>query len=403
MIKLATHDVCTGCGACAFKCPKQCISMEKDAIGQIYPLINSTNCVECHSCEKVCPILSKPVSYKSRKAYAAWSNDVEERRTSASGGIAAEMYKYAVSIGWFAVGAVQNKDFSVSHTMVSSLEELIAFKNSKYVFSDAYSVFPKIRSVLKDKKKVLFIGLPCQVAAFRKLFRDDENLLLVEVVCHGTTPFSYLRQHIDMLSKQAGKTVSRMSFRDPDTHTYTFTFTLYGEDGKRFYAKRTKDGDTYQFGYHRAISYRENCYHCSFAQPERIADITIADYHGLGLCNPCNFDSKKVSLILENTDKGHLFVNELIACKCIHTEQRPMEEPFKSEPQLRHPSLKSKYRLLFEEQIALKNGDFEKAIILPLQKFNRKQKVESICLFPSKTIKRFVKAMLKRINHNLIR
>ena len=399
MIKLATRDACTGCGACAFKCPKLCISMEEDDIGQIYPLIDSSICIECHSCEKVCPILSEPVSYKSRKAYASWSKDSNERRTSASGGIAIEMYKYAVSNGCFAVGAVQNKDFSVSHKMVSSLEELVAFKNSKYVFSDAYAVFPKIRSVLKNKKKVLFIGLPCQIAAFRKLFRDDENLLLVEVVCHGTTPFSYLRQHIDMLSRQTGKTPSRMSFRDPDFYTYTFTFTLYGEDDKRFYAKRTKDGDTYQFGYHKAISYRENCYHCRFARPQRIADVTIADYHGLGLCGPYSFDSSKVSLILENTDKGHFFVNELIACKCIHVEQRPIEEPFKGEPQLRHPSLKSKYRLLFEEQISLKSGDFETAVSFTMQKFNHMQKIKSIYLFPIKTIKRLLRAILKRVNY----
>ena len=143
MIKLATRDACTGCGACAFKCPKLCISMEEDDIGQIYPLIDSSICIECHSCEKVCPILSEPVSYKSRKAYASWSKDSNERRTSASGGIAIEMYKYAVSNGCFAVGAVQNKDFSVSHKMVSSLEELVAFKTSKYVFSDAYAVSQK--------------------------------------------------------------------------------------------------------------------------------------------------------------------------------------------------------------------------------------------------------------------
>ena len=120
---------------------------------------------------------------------------------------------------------MQNKDFSVSHKMVSTYEELAAFKNSKYVFSDAYAVFSEIKSALnfKDNKKVLFIGLPCQVAALRKLFRDNENLLLVEVVCHGTTPVSYLKQHIDMLSSKYGKTAMRMSFRDPDAYTYTFT------------------------------------------------------------------------------------------------------------------------------------------------------------------------------------
>lgn len=384
MVKLAAHDACTGCGACAFKCPKQCISMKEDAIGQIYPVIDSTKCVECHSCEKVCPILNGPASFPSEKAYAAWSNDEEERRTSASGGIAIEMYKYAVSNDWLVVGAVQNEDFSVSHKMVSSLEKLAAFKNSKYVFSDAYAVFSEIRSALKDNKKVLFIGLPCQVAALRKLFRDNENLLLVEVVCHGTTPFSYLKQHIDMLSRKYGKTATRMSFRDPNALTYTFTFTLYDEEGKLFYAKRTKDGDTYQFGYHRAVSYRENCYHCRFAKPERNADITIADYHGLGLSAPCSFSARKVSLILENTSKGSEFVDSLIHNRSIHAEQRPLEEPFKGEAQLRHPSLKNKYRFMFEKEIAASHGNFEAAIIKPFKRYNRDMRTAAILSLPLK-------------------
>lgn len=397
MIKLATHNVCTGCGACAFKCPQQCISMKEDSIGQIYPVVDNTRCIECYSCEKVCPILNEPVSYKSEKAYAAWSNDEEERRTSASGGIAIEMYKYAVSSGWFAVGAVQNKDFSVSHKMTSSLEELAAFKNSKYVFSDAYAAFSEIKVALKDGKKVLFIGLPCQVAALRKLLRDTENLLLVEVVCHGTTPFSYLKQHIDMLSKKYGKRAARMSFRDPYTYTYTFTFTLYDDNGKLFYAKRTKDGDTYQFGYHLALSYRENCYHCRFAKPERNADITIADYHGLGLLAPCSFNARKVSLILENTQKGHAFVESVINAGRIYAGLRPLEEPFKGEPQLKHPSFKSKYRLMFERRIAKKKGNFEKAIAKPYRKYMCKMLFINVITYPRKVAREIKKIIFDKI------
>ena len=392
MIKLAIHDACTGCGACAFKCPKQCISMKEDAIGQIYPVIDNMRCIECHSCEIVCPILNEPTPRKPEKAYAAWSNDEEERRTSASGGIAAEMYKHAVSNGWLAVGAVQDKDFSVSHKMASSLDELAAFKNSKYVFSDAYAVFPEIRTVIQTGRKVIFIGLPCQIAALRKLCRDADNLLLVEVVCHGTTPFSYLKQHIDMLSRKLGKTAVRMSFRDPYAYTYTYTFTLY-DGGNLFYAQRTKDGDTYQFGYHRAVTYRENCYRCRFAKPERNADITIADYHGLGLLAPCSFSYKKVSLILENTEKGRTFIESMINCGRIHAEQRPLEEPFKGEAQLRHPSVKSKYRLMFEREIALSHGNFEKAIEKPHRKYMREMFFAGIMTCPRK-VARKIKRMI---------
>ena len=395
MISLATRDACTGCGACAFKCPKQCISMKEDVQGIVFPEIDGTLGIECRSCEKVCPVLNEVSSHKSMRAYAAWSNDCEERRTSASGGIAIEMYKWAISDGWLVVGASQNEDFSVTHKVVSTLDDVVAFKNSKYVFSDTYAVFQEIKSALKSDRKILFIGLPCQVAALRKLFRDADNLLLVEVVCHGTTPTLYLKQHIDMLSKKYGCHAVRMSFRDPEVHTWTFTFTLYDSDGKMFYAKRTKDGDTYQFGYHRAVSYRENCYHCSFAKSERCADITIADYHGLGGVAPCSFNARKVSLILENNQKGSSFVNELIKRGHIHVEQRPLEEPFKGEPQLRHPSLKSKYRLMFEKEIIDCNGDFERAIERPFKRYKRDLLFTTLLSFPYVMARKVKKKIFK--------
>lgn len=396
-IKLAGHDVCTGCGACAFKCPRHCISMREDFMGIMLPAIDTASCIECHQCEKACPILNEVETVKPEKAYAAWSNDEEERRTSASGGIAIEMYKQAVRNGYTAVGASQNDDFSVTHKAVSNLEKLTPFKNSKYVFSDAYEVYPEINRLLNEGENVIFIGLPCQVAALRKLFHDPDNLLLVDLVCHGSTPYAYLKQHVDTLSCQAGKTARRMSFRDPSAYTYTYTFTLYDGDNRCFYAKRTKDGDTYQFGYHRAISYRENCYHCRFAQQNRVGDITLADYNGLGRYAPCTYDHKNVSLILENTSRGSAFIEQLVENKRIHAEQRPLEESFESNAQLRHPIKKSIYRLMFERNMAMNGADFEAGIREPLAKYRWNTRLKDMTTLPVRAIRKMKKLLIQTI------
>lgn len=391
MVKLANTNICTGCGACAFKCPKGCITMQENKTGIVLPKVDESQCIDCHACEKVCPVLNEVQSFQPQKAYAAWSLDDEERRTSASGGIAAEMYKIAVDMGYKIIGAVQQDDFSVKHEMAASKEAICKFKNSKYVFSSTYDVFPLIKEAIREGQKVLFVGLPCQVAALRKLYAANEHLLLVEVVCHGTTPVSYLRQHIDMLNRKTGNVAKRMSFRDP--YTYTYTFTLYNADNQQFYAKRTKDGDTYQFGYHRAVSYRENCYHCRFAKPKRNADITIADYHGLGLVKPSTYDAKNVSLIPVNSDKGNRFVDSLNSGNRIFAEERPLEEPFKGEAQLRHPSLKSKYRKMFEEDIEKFDGEFEKAILRPQKMYMRNEKYKTIKAYPKRVIKKILKTI----------
>lgn len=391
MIKLADKESCTACGACAFVCAKNCITMIEDEHGSVYPSLDSTNCVECGRCQKTCPILSPLDVNTPQIAYSAWSSDEKERETSASGGIAAEIYKKAVSEGCDIAGAVQQDDFSVVMQLSSDEKAILKFKNSKYVFSEAWHVYQEIKQSLKADKNVVFIGLPCQVAALRKIFRENEKILFVEVVCHGTAPFSYLKQHIEHIEHTKNEKAIRMSFRDPDTYTYTFTFTLYNKDGKRFYAEVPRKTDTYQYAYHSTISYRENCYHCHFVREQRIADITLSDYKGLGRMAPCSYGETNVSCILVNTEKGKKFIKEMIQEKRIYADERPVREPIEGDPQLRQPSLKGAARMDFERLI--KVNDFETTMQIVMKRDKRRKKIHKICHFPID--------VLRNIKHSL--
>ena len=62
MIELAEKNLCTGCGACAFVCPREAIDMRETEIGIVYPIIDEEKCISCKKCQKVCPILN-PISY----------------------------------------------------------------------------------------------------------------------------------------------------------------------------------------------------------------------------------------------------------------------------------------------------------------------------------------------------
>lgn len=391
MIKLADKESCTACGACAFVCAKNCITMIEDEHGSVYPSLDSTNCVECGRCQKTCPILSPLDVNTPQIAYSAWSSDEKERETSASGGIAAEIYKKAISEGCDIAGAVQQDDFRVVMQLSSDEKAILKFKNSKYVFSEAWHVYQEIKQSLKADKNVVFIGLPCQVAALRKIFRKNEKILFVEVVCHGTAPFSYLKQHIEHIEHTKNEKAIRMSFRDPDTYTYTYTFTLYNKDGKRFYAEVPRKTDTYQYAYHSTISYRENCYHCHFAREQRIADITLSDYKGLGRMAPCSYGETNVSCILVNTEKGKKFIKEMIQEKRIYADERPVREPIEGDPQLRQPSLKGAARMDFERLI--KVNDFETTMQIVMKRDKRRKKIHKICHFPID--------ILRNIKHSL--
>lgn len=362
MIQLASNEKCTGCGACSYMCPQQCIQMKENNIGVLYPLINSEKCVECHKCEKICPAINIPSYNYPLKAYAAWSNDFVERKTSASGGIAAEIYKWGIDNGYYVAGAVQNSDFSVNFKITKDIGVIRQFKNSKYVFSSLSNIFPDIPKIIKSGKNIILIGLPCQIAALRKIHRNTDNLILIDVVCHGLTPYSYLKQHIRHIENKCNKIATKMYFRDPNFDTSKYYFSLYDENGNCFYSKRTKNGDSYQYGYHRAISYRENCYHCQYAKSDRVSDITLADYAGLGKLFPCNYSSHKVSAVLVNTLKGQELISTLVNENRIFAEERAIIEPLNTNSQLHHHIIKNKARIKFEKRIRKYDGDFNKAM-----------------------------------------
>ncbi|OQY40922.1 MAG: (Fe-S)-binding protein [Fusobacteriia bacterium 4572_74] len=49
---------CCGCTACYSVCPTKAISMKGDEEGFLYPEIDSSLCIDCQLCKKVCPIIN---------------------------------------------------------------------------------------------------------------------------------------------------------------------------------------------------------------------------------------------------------------------------------------------------------------------------------------------------------
>lgn len=398
MIELVAKDRCTGCGACSYVCPQGCIEMKENLMHELLPIIDTDACIGCGKCQKVCPILNPVEVFAPIEAYAARSNDKDDAFNGASGGVSTTLYREGLKEGAYIAGAVQNEDFSVSLEAGNTDGYIERFRNSKYVFSSAYTLYPRLATLLQEGEKVIVGGLPCQIAAIRKIFKNHPHLFLIDIVCHGTTPTAYLRQHIRKLEQEAGQSAVKMYFRDPYTYTYTYTFTLYNARGERFYAKRTKNGDTYQYGYHRAISYRENCYQCPFACQKRTGDLTLADYPGLGCVEPFPHEREFINCVLVNTPKGKNWFKKAIDNGVITAYTRPIEESLKYNRQLRTHVEKSFNRLAFEKAMKVNGGDFEKAMIPLMRKGLCKEKMVYLSKLPRRIagkIKRTIKSLIK--------
>ena len=127
-----------------------------------------------------------------------------------------------------------------------------------------------IADILKNGKPLVFIGLPCQVAAVKKYAEikrvNTENLFTIDIICHGVPSDSYIKEHVKTICN-GGAEIDRLSFRDERFMTSKFVFSV-DYNGKNYH-KYVESNDNFQIGYHNATIYRPNCYSCMYAGPNR--------------------------------------------------------------------------------------------------------------------------------------
>lgn len=352
-MELAPKETCTGCMACQEACPKKCISTEKDKMGNVFTSIDHAACVECGKCQSVCPVVHRPEGKYPSKAYAVWSLDSNDRKSSASGGAASVFYQTAVTNGFWIVGTEYDDSFRVIHSMSDSIESIKKYKQSKYVFSDVGNLYGEIKEKLNKEKKVLFISLPCKVAGLLQyLQKPYDNLVTVDIVCHGTPSMDLLKNHIAAMIGE--KNAYSLKFRQDNQ----YIFSLSNKDGEELYYSVGKT-DTYLAAFVECLDFRPSCYQCAFAKPERISDLTICDFWGLGQEIPFEHPyTGAISAVMVNTAKGADFFE---TCReLLFVEERPVEEAIKGNAQLNAPSTPHPRRQEFEE--LFETVGFEEAV-----------------------------------------
>lgn len=333
---------CCGCNACAEICPKHCIRMVEDAQGFVYPQVDSSVCVECGMCEKVCPFEVANLSLRPPlKAYAAWNKNRQEHLESSSGGAAYVFSSYILDKGGVVYGCTAD-GIDVRHIRVENHSELPKLQGSKYVQSNVCGLFKEVKNDLKNGKPVLFIGTPCQVAGLKNYIKHiPEHLYLVDLICHGVPSQKMLHDHIKHVAK--GQKIQRISFRKGNSFIISFKALNFSHNADVW---EEPYKDLYMKGFMDGMTYRSSCYQCPFACPSRVSDMTIGDFWGLKNAELLPKESKDgISLLLPMTDKGlnliHAVENNLYIC------ERRVDEAVNGNTQLRHPSLQGRRSRLF--------------------------------------------------------
>ncbi|WP_026766537.1 Coenzyme F420 hydrogenase/dehydrogenase, beta subunit C-terminal domain [Selenomonas ruminantium] len=335
MKTVCEKNKCSGCMACFDVCPKDAIEFIDD-IEYFNAVIDEEKCINCNACHTVCQ-KENPAELKEPVAwYQGWARDQEVRSNSSSGGYANAICKAFIENGGIVASCkLSNGDFRFF--LARDYEEMQGFAGSKYVKSNAAGIYKQVKRELIKGRKVLFLGVPCQVSAMinyvgKKLL---PQLYTIDLICHGSPS----KKILDMALKEYGYTwpdINKIDFRNNTKFQLRINM-------KNVLPIRVQE--KYMYLFLNGVNYTENCYSCYYATGKRVGDVTLGDSWGSEL-NDEEME-RGISLALIQSEKG----KSLIDMASLNIYDVDLEKAKIPNTQLRHPVRISKEHDEFFKQI----------------------------------------------------
>ena len=294
---------CSGCSACANICPKNCISMQHDDEGFLYPKINHEVCISCGRCDKVCPSLNYNPKLPAMwpEAFVAVYPDEKIRRHSSSGGVFTALSELILSTGGIIFGAGFDENWRVVHTSAENLDELENLRGSKYVQSQIGDVYKRVKVELEKGRRVLFSGTPCQIAAVRNMFPEDRQIVCIGVVCHGSIERDIWKAYLKSEAKRG--CIKAVTMRDKSKGWLNYGLKLSFENGTEYITYRKENG-YFLKAFTDGLLERDRCLDCTYKGDQIKADILLGDAWGMETVCPDLTDEWGLSGAICLTDIG---------------------------------------------------------------------------------------------------
>lgn len=330
-------DHCSGCGFCKQVCPTDAIRLQEDSHGFMHPTVEMSKCIQCGKCLNLCPYKKKEEQKTIKEEdfqtiYAAYSKNPEVVKNSSSGGLFYEIANKVIQENGVVYGAAFDEEFSLVHRRVDKTEDIKPLMGSKYVQSNAFLSFDSIKEDIKAGRKVLFVGTPCQVSALRSLYKNAENLLLVDFVCHGVPSKSLLQDHIQYLDLYFNSEVKEYIPRSKINGWGHNELYIY-KNGKKEYKHPITQAYKRVFYSNNAL--RGSCYNCPYTDFDRPGDLTLADYWGIEQKRPDLYKKEGLSMLFANSEKGKKFIESVDTIVLSETDKDTIIK--EKQPHLYHP------------------------------------------------------------------
>lgn len=310
MINFTDKSLCCGCSACVQVCPKSCISFEEDNEGFRYPRANHRQCIDCSLCEKVCPVLNRYNDRPIKSMYAARNRDEDVRKKSSSGGVFSLIAESIIKQGGVVFGARFDDSFEVVLDVAASLEQLDAFRGSKYLQAIVGDSYKNCKVLLDAGRPVLFTGTPCQISGLLHFLRKPyPNLLTIDFICHGVPSPGVWRNYLKEVVSSGKQALRDAKFRKSRRgwKRYGFAFDYdTTEHLATFYSSFEKN--PYIQAFLKNVILRPSCYACPAKNGSSMSDLTLADFWGIEHLAPELDDDIGTSLVIVHTEKGRSFI-----------------------------------------------------------------------------------------------
>lgn len=252
--------------------------------------------------------------YESRCKYLyGYTKQDDIRRKSSSGGLFYELSQVILEDGGVVFGACYDKEM---HQVVHKSTEETSIENmlkSKYVESKLGDTYKKIETYLKDGKKVLFCGTPCQAAGLynlkeKKWSRYKNQLFILDFLCEGVPSYKIFQEYIKDSENKSEKEIETIEFRSKSYGWNVHCMKIQYKDGTSRIIPSFSDSYMHTFIMDLTMN-RRSCYACPFRE-KKYSDVTIGDFWKVSNVDKSCVDNKGVSAIFVNSEAGNILIEK---------------------------------------------------------------------------------------------
>lgn len=277
-------------------------------------------------------------------AYACKLKDLKDLKSSSSGGAFTAFSDIILDDGGAVACSIYDYDSKeLKFQIVENKEDRDKARGSKYFQSIPGEVYNNCLEWIKlhPQKKLLFVGMGCQVDAFRRFICVAgemylSNIFFIDIICHGVPSPQMWKEYVSSIEKKNKSIVDFITFKDKRN----------GWKSPTAYAKMGKSEislHSYVRAFNAHCMLRDCCHYCPYTTVERKSDITIGDFWGIEKTHLELLDNMGVSLVLVHSNKGkYLFEQTLDTMEQMNVS---LEECL--QPRLKSPTPIADYREKF--------------------------------------------------------